>query len=232
MLEIQDINTFYGETQVLFDLSLSVEKGEVVSLVGRNGMGKTTTVKSILNLATVKSGTIEFNGDDITGQPTEKIAKQGIGYVPEERHIFRDLTVEENLEMASVNLPSETTSARMEEAFERFPTLRDLRDSKGGHLSGGEQQMLTIARALMTDNELLLIDEPTEGLAPLIAEDVKDAISELKGEKTILLIEQSTQFIYSLSDRIYGIVNGEIVYEGTPNEAQQSGTVREILTVN
>lgn len=232
MLEIQNINTFYGETQVLFDVSLSVEKGEVVSLVGRNGMGKTTTVRSILNLATVKSGTIEFNGVDITGQPTERIAQQGIGYVPEERHVFHDLTVEENLEMASVNLPSETTSARMEAAFERFPKLRDLRDSKGGHLSGGEQQMLTIARALMTDNELLLIDEPTEGLAPLIAEDVKDAISELKGEKTILLIEQSTQLIYSLSDRIYGIVNGEIVYEGTPNEAQQSGTVHDILTVN
>lgn len=232
MLEIRDINTYYGETQVLFDVSLSVEQGEVVSLVGRNGMGKTTTVKSILNLATVKSGTIEFNGDDITGQPTEAIAQRGIGYVPEEREIFHDLTVEENLKMAAVNLSGERTSERMEAAFDRFPRLDELRENKGGHLSGGEQQMLTIARALMADNELVLIDEPTEGLAPLIAEDVEAAVSELKGEKTILLIEQSTQFVYNLSDRIYGIVNGEIVYEGEPDEAQRSGKVKEILTVN
>ena len=232
MLEINNIDTSYGETQVLFDVSLSVEKGEIVSLVGRNGMGKTTTVKSILNLATVNSGTIEFKGEDITGQPTEKISQRGIGYVPEERDIFQDLTVEENLKMAAVSLSSDTTETRIEEAFERFPKLRELRDSKGGHLSGGEQQMLTIARALMSDNELLLIDEPTEGLAPLIAEDVEEAISELKGEKTILLIEQSTEFVYNLSDRIYGIVNGKIVYEGDPEDAQSSGTVTELLTVN
>jgi branched-chain amino acid transport system ATP-binding protein len=232
MLDISNINTFYGETQVLFDVSLSVERGEVVSLVGRNGMGKTTTVKSILNLATVESGTIEFDGDDITGDPTEQIAQRGIGYVPEERNIFQDLTVEENLKMAAVKFSGDKTDARIQEAFERFPKLRDLRDSKGGHLSGGEQQMLTIARALMADNELLLIDEPTEGLAPLIAEDVEDAVSELKGEKTILLIEQSTQFVYNLSDRIYGIVNGEIVYEGEPDDAQRTGRVKELLTVN
>ena len=231
MLEINNIDTSYGETQVLFDVSLSVEKGEIVSLVGRNGMGKTTTVKSILNLATVNSGTIEFKGEDITGQPTEKISQRGIGYVPEERDIFQDLTVEENLKMAAVSLSSDTTETRIEEAFERFPKLRELRDSKGGHLSGGEQQMLTIARALMSDNELLLIDEPTEGLAPLIAEDVEDAISELKGEKTILLIEQSTQFVYNLSDRIYGIVNGKIVYEGGPEDAESSGAIKELLSV-
>lgn len=232
MLEINSINTSYGETQVLFDVTLSVEQGEVVSLVGRNGMGKTTTVKSILNLATVTGGTIEFKGDDITGQPTEKISQRGIGYIPEERDIFQDLTVTENLKMAAVNLSSEKTNTRIQEAFERFPKLRKLKDSKGGHLSGGEQQMLTIARALMSDNDLLLIDEPTEGLAPLIAEDVEDAIAELKGEKTILLIEQSTEFVYNLSDRIYGIVNGEIVYEGDPEHAESTGTVKELLTVN
>lgn len=232
MLEITDIDTFYGETQVLFDVNLSVEKGEVVSLVGRNGMGKTTTVKSVLNLAKVHSGTIEYQGEDITGMPTEKIAQRGIGYVPEERDVFQDLTVEENLKMAAVDFSKDETAARMDEAFERFPKLRELRDSKGGHLSGGEQQMLTIARALMSDNDLLLIDEPTEGLAPLIAEDVEDAIAELKGEKTILLIEQSTEFVYNLSDRIYGIVNGEIVYEGDPEHAESTGTVKELLTVN
>lgn len=232
MLDVENINTFYGETQILFDVSLSIEEGEVVSLVGRNGMGKTTTVRSILNLAEVRSGTVEYRGEDITGAPTEEIANRGIGYVPEEREIFSGLTVEENLRMAGVDHSDGETEERMADAFDRFPKLRDLRNSKGGHLSGGEQQMLTIARALVGDNDLLLIDEPTEGLAPLIAEDVEDAIADLKGEKTILLIEQSTQFVYNLSDRIYGIVNGEIVYEGSPADAQESGQVKEILTVN
>lgn len=232
MLDVENISTFYGETQILFDVSLSIEEGEVVSLVGRNGMGKTTTVRSILNLAEVRSGSIEYRGEDITGAPTEDIAKRGIGYVPEEREVFSGLTVEENLRMAGVDHSDGETEERMADAFDRFPKLRDLRNSKGGHLSGGEQQMLTIARALVGDNDLLLIDEPTEGLAPLIAEDVEDAIADLKGEKTILLIEQSTQFVYNLSDRIYGIVNGEIVYEGSPADAQESGQVKEILTVN
>lgn len=231
MLDIQNISTFYGETQILFDVSLSIEEGEVVSLVGRNGMGKTTTCRSILNLAEVRSGTIEYRGEDITGESTEEIAKRGIGYVPEEREIFSGLTVEENLRMAGVDHADGETEERIADAFDRFPKLRDLRDSKGGHLSGGEQQMLTIARALVGDNDLLLIDEPTEGLAPLIAEDVEDAIADLRGEKTILLIEQSTQFVYNLSDRIYGIVNGEIVYEGSPADAEESGQVKEILTV-
>jgi branched-chain amino acid transport system ATP-binding protein len=231
MLDIDNINTYYGETQVLFDVSLSVEEGEVVSLVGRNGMGKTTTVKSVLNIADVHSGTVSYEGTDITGEPTEEIAKRGIGYVPEERDVFSDLTVEENLKMAAVDYSGAETEKRIEEAFERFPKLRELSDSKGGHLSGGEQQMLTIARALIGDNDLLLIDEPTEGLAPLIAEDVEEAIADLKGEKTILLIEQSTQFVYNVSDRIYGIVNGEIVYQGSPQEARDSGRVKDLLTV-
>lgn len=232
MLEVKNINTYYGETQVLFDVSLSIDEGEVVSLVGRNGMGKTTTVKSILNLAEVRSGTVEYKGEDITGEPTEDIAQRGIGYIPEERNIFSDLTVTENLKMAGVEFSSAETEKRIEEVFERFPKLRDLQDSKGGHLSGGEQQMLTIGRALIGDNDLLLIDEPTEGLAPLIAEDVENAISDLRGEVTILLIEQSTEFVYNLSDRIYGIVNGEIVYEGDPEDAQDTGDVKELLTVH
>jgi branched-chain amino acid transport system ATP-binding protein len=216
---------------VLFDVSLSVEEGEVVSLVGRNGMGKTTTVKSVLNIADVHSGTVSYRGEEITGEPTEEIAKRGIGYVPEERDVFSDLTVEENLKMAAVDYSGAETEQRIETAFERFPKLAELRDSKGGHLSGGEQQMLTIARALIGDNDLLLIDEPTEGLAPLIAEDVEEAIADLKGEKTVLLIEQSTQFVYNVSDRIYGIVNGEIVYQGTPQDAEDSGRVKDLLTV-
>lgn len=232
MLEVTNIDTYYGETQVLFDVSLSIDRGEVVALVGRNGMGKTTTVRSILNLAEVRSGTIEYEGEDITGDATEDIAQRGIGYVPEERDIFSDLTVTENLKMAGVNLSSTETEKRIEEVFERFPKLRELEDSKGGHLSGGEQQMLTIGRALIGDNDLLLIDEPTEGLAPLIAEDVEEAVADLKGEMTILLIEQSTEFVYNLADRIYGIVNGEIVYEGDPQDARDTGDVKELLTVS
>ena len=231
MLEVSNIDSYYGETQVLFDVSLSVEAGEVVSLVGRNGVGKTTTIRSILNLADVHDGTITFQGEDITGLDTQDIAKRGIGYAPEERDIFAGLTVRENLKMAATSMSDSRTEERMEAVTERFPKLRQLYDSKGGHLSGGEQQMLTIARALMEDNDIVLIDEPTEGLAPRIAEDVRDAIAELKGEKTVLLVEQSTKLVYELSDRIYGMVDGEIVYEGTPEDAEGSGRVKELLTI-
>jgi len=231
MLELTDVNTYYGETQVLFDVNLTVDQGEVVALVGRNGMGKTTTVKSVLNLADVRSGTVEYQGTDITDKSTEAIAQHGVGYVPEERDIFSDLTVEENLRMAGVENGDVDTDKRIEEVYERFPKLQELCNSKGGYLSGGEQQMLTIGRALVGDNDMLLIDEPTEGLAPLIAEDVEEAIADLKGEMTILLIEQSTEFVYGVADRIYGIVNGEIVYEGDPEDARDTGDVTELLTV-
>lgn len=231
MLEVSNVDAYYGETQVLFDVNLSVEPGEVVSIVGRNGVGKTTTLRSILNLAEVKDGTITFRGDDITGKDIQDIAKRGIGYAPEERDIFAGLTVRENLKMAATSMSASRTEKRMKAVTERFPKLRELYESKGGHLSGGEQQMLTIARALMEDNEIILIDEPTEGLAPRIAEDVRDAIAELKGEKTVLLVEQSTKLVYELSDRIYGMVNGEVVYEGTPDDAKATGRVKEILTI-
>lgn len=230
MLELDGVNTYYGDNHILFDVTLHVGEGEVVSLVGRNGVGKTTTLRSIMNLAEVGSGTITFRDEDITGAPTEDIAMRGIGYVPEEREIFSGLTVRENLQMAATNVgdPAE----RIERAVDRFPKLRELMDSKGAHLSGGEQQMLAIARALVGENDILLIDEPTEGLAPLIAEDVREAIADLRGEVTILLVEQSTKLIYDISDRLYGMVDGEIAYEGTPQEAQETGTVEEILTIN
>ncbi|WP_232701967.1 ABC transporter ATP-binding protein [Halobacterium wangiae] len=231
MLEVSDIDAYYGETQVLFGVDLSVEQGEVVSIVGRNGVGKTTTLRSILNLAEVKDGAITFRGEEITGEDTQDIAKRGIGYAPEERDIFAGLTVRENLKMAATSMSASRTAERMESVTERFPKLRELYESKGGHLSGGEQQMLTIARALMEDNDIILIDEPTEGLAPRIAEDVRDAIADLKGEKTVLLVEQSTKLVYELSDRIYGMVDGEVVYEGTPDDAEESGRVKELLTI-
>ena len=146
MLEVSDVDAYYGETQVLFDVNLNVEPGEVVSIGGRNGVGKKTTLRSILNLAEVKDGTITFRGDDITRMDTQDIASRGIGYAPEERDIFAGLTVRENLKMAATSMSASRTEKRMEAVTERFPKLRELYESKGGHLSGGEQQMLTIAR--------------------------------------------------------------------------------------
>lgn len=230
MLELDSIDSFYGENHILFDVTLSVKEGEVVSLVGRNGVGKTTTLRSIMNFASVKNGTISFRGEDITRMNTEKIASHGIGYVPEGRDIFVGLTVQENLDIAATNVKNR--EERIESAIERFPKLDQLRDSKGGHLSGGEQQMLAIARGLIGDNDILLIDEPSEGLAPKIAADVRDAIAELSGQKTILLVEQSTKLVYDISDRIYGMVDGEIVFEGEGGTEATEEAVEDILAVN
>ena len=229
MLELADVNTFYGENHILFDVNLAVEEGEVVAIVGRNGAGKTTTLRSIVNLATVSRGSITYCGENVTGMPTEDIARRGVGYVPESREIFAGLTVRENLRIAAANVDDK--AGRIERALEYFPALRDLMDSKGGHLSGGEQQMLALARALVGDNDLLLIDEPTEGLAPVIARDVRNAIAELRGEVTILLVEQSTDFIYEISDRLYGMVDGEIAFEMTPDAARRERRVEEFLSV-
>lgn len=230
MLELEGVNTFYGETHVLFDVDLHVDEGEVVSIVGRNGVGKTTTLRSILHLAEVEGGTIRFRGEDITGEPTDEIAARGIGYVPEEREIFAGLSVHENLKIAGTNV--ENRAERIEAAMDRFPKLHELKDNKGGHLSGGEQQMLAIARALVKDNDILLIDEPTEGLAPKIAEDVRDAITDLKGEKTILLVEQSTTLVREISDRIYGMVDGEVVFEGEGGTEETGQAVEDVLSLS
>lgn len=230
MLELDGVNSFYGDNHILFDIDLHVEEGEVVSLVGRNGVGKTTTLRSIMNLAEVREGVITYEGEDITGAPPKDISQRGIGYIPEGREIFAGLTVRENLRIAGTN--HDNTEERIDAAVSRFPTLEDLMDQPGRTLSGGEQQMLAIARALVGENDLLLIDEPTEGLAPLIAEDVETAIAELRGDVTILLVEQSTSLVYNISDRLYGMVDGRIVFETTPEEAQETGQVEEILTVN
>lgn len=230
MLELDGVHTFYGDNHILFDIDLRVKEGEVVSLVGRNGVGKTTTLRSIMSLADVKEGTITYNGEDITGLPPKDISQRGIGYIPEGREIFAGLTVRENLRIAGTNVNN--TEERIEDAVTRFPQLEELMDQPGRTLSGGEQQMLAIARALVGDNDLLLIDEPTEGLAPLIAENVEDAIADLQGDLTILLVEQTTSLVYNISDRLYGMVDGRIVFESTPEEAQESGKVEEILTVS
>jgi branched-chain amino acid transport system ATP-binding protein len=204
ILEVNNIYTSYGLSQVLFGVSLKINEGEVVSLLGRNGVGKTTTLRSIMGLTPAHSGSIKWKGEEIAAKPSYEIAKMGIGFVPEDRRIFSDLTVWENLDVAIV-----------ERVFELFPALEPLRNRRGGFLSGGEQQMLTVARALMGNPELLLLDEPSEGLAPVVVQHLGEQISKLREEgMTILLSEQNTQFSLDLSDRLYILEKGEVRYEG------------------
>jgi branched-chain amino acid transport system ATP-binding protein len=215
-LEVNKINTFYDVFQAVFDVSLSIEKGEVVCLLGRNGAGKTTTLSSIVGLNPPKSGSVKFQGVELKGKKTHEIARMGIGFVPENRWIFSELTVKDNLELGCRKKSSRQVADSLERIYALFPRLKDLRNRAGGTLSGGEQQMLTIARTLMGEPELLLLDELTIGLAPIIVQLLKRQIEKLKSEHlTILLTEQNALFALDVSDRAYVIDKGAIVYEGT-----------------
>ncbi len=219
ILEVNNIYTSYGLSQVLFGISLKIEEGEVVSLLGRNGVGKTTTLRSIMGLTPAHSGSIKWKGEEIAAKPSYEIAKMGIGFVPEDRRIFSDLTVWENLDVAIKSSGKGGPSWTVERVFELFPALEPLRNRRGGFLSGGEQQMLTVARALMGNPELLLLDEPSEGLAPVVVQHLGEQISKLREEgMTILLSEQNTQFSLDLSDRLYILEKGEVRYEGSVTE--------------
>jgi branched-chain amino acid transport system ATP-binding protein len=225
LLRARDVYTAYGLSQVLFGVSLEVARGECVSLLGRNGVGKTTTMRSIMGLTPPARGRVEWKGRDITGRPPHEIAKAGLGFVPEDRRIFADLTVWENLDVA--------TRARgnggftLERVYELFPKLAELRDRQGGYLSGGEQQMLTIARTLMGNPELLLLDEPSEGLAPLVVDHLGEQIARLKREGlTILLAEQNVDFSLSLADRVYVLEKGVVRYEGTAGAFRADESIR------
>lgn len=229
MLELTAVDAYYGDSQALFDIDLSVDRGQVVSIIGRNGAGKSTTLRSIMGLTAVRQGSVSFKDEDITGADTTAVGKRGIGYVPEDRQVFGGLTVRENLRIATTNV--DDRDAQIELAFEFFPALRELQDSRGQHLSGGEQQMLAIARAFIGDNDLLLIDEPNEGLAPSIAADVSESISELRGETTILLVSQSTNLVFDISDRIYAIEDGKMVFSGSPADADEQNVVENVLTI-
>jgi branched-chain amino acid transport system ATP-binding protein len=230
MLELDGMHTYYGDNHILFDVDIHVNEGEVVTLLGRNGVGKTTTLRSIMGMAEVREGSITYKGENVTNRPPDEIAGLGIGYIPEEREVFGGLSVRENLRIAGTAVADR--ASRIDDALDRFPKLEPLLDQPGRTLSGGEQQMLAIARALVGENDVLLIDEPTEGLAPLIAEDVQEAITELQGELTIVLVEQTTSIIFDISDRLYGMVDGEVVFETTPEEAQREGLVEDVLTVS
>lgn len=226
MLQVNDIHTFYGLSHILFGVSLEVKKGEVVCLLGRNGAGKTTTIKSIMGLVSPRQGEVVFKGEVITGQPPYRIARKGISWVPDNRRIFPDLTVAENLEIAEKKSGS-GSKWNIEKVYTLFPVLKRIQGRRGGNLSGGEQQMLSIARALLGNPELLLLDEPTEGLAPLIVRELEEQILRLKEEGiSILLAEQNLKSALRLADRCYVMERGRVCYQGTVDELNQNEEIR------
>ncbi len=226
MLEVEGIHTYYGLSHILYDVSLTVEKGQVVCILGRNGAGKTTTLKSIMGLAPPKDGQVRYNGEEITGQAPYLLCRKGIGYVPDDRRIFADLTVAENLEIAQ-GKPYRQDRFTKERVYALFPQLKKIASRKGGLLSGGEQKMLAIGRALMTNPDFLLLDEPTEGLAPVMVQTLEAQIHRLKTDGfTVLLAEQNMDFALGLSTYGYVIENGRIRYQGTIDELTANEDVR------
>jgi len=217
-LEVQNIEVFYGKSHILFGVSLIVPKAQVVGLIGRNGAGKSTTFKSIIGLVPPRQGSIFFRGRDISGMPSHEIAKMGVGYVPEDRRVFSDLTVLDNLEIMKTVNPKRDSGWSVEKIFELFPELKQLSSNRGMDLSGGEQQMLTIARTLMINPSMLLLDEPTEGLAPFLVQEIKRLIQEVRKHTTILLAEQNLKFVLDLVDYGYVIDQGKMVFEGTARQ--------------
>lgn len=212
LLEVQDIHTYIGQFHILEGVSLEVPQGSITALLGRNGAGKTTTLKSILGLTPPRTGHVVFEGQEIQGRRTFDIAALGIGFVPEQRAIFHDLTVEENLKIAERKKGD--LSRKADFIYGLFPDLKRLTRLKGGQLSGGQQQMLAIARALVPENRLLLIDEPSEGLAPVIIEQMMHAIKQLSAQTTVLLVEQNFLVASQLADRYYLIDDGKSVKHG------------------
>jgi len=217
LLELSHVETYYGDSHILFDLSLEVADGEVVCLLGRNGAGKTTTVRSIIGLTPPRSGRITLRGRDLAGLPPYRVARLGIGFVPEDRRVFGNLTVRENLEVARRTWGDGTRNAWTEErVYELFPILRARRRQLAGTMSGGEQQMLTIARTLMGSPELLLLDEPSEGLAPLVVETLRAQLARLKATGlAMVLAEPNVRFVSDLGDRVYILENGMVKYQGS-----------------
>ena len=219
LLAVEKLNTYYGKSHILHDVSLSVGKGELVALLGLNGAGKTTTMRSILGLTRPRTGSIHFEGSEITGWPSYRVSRLGVGYVPEGRRMFKELTVMENLQIAETGRAGEWTIDRV---FQRLPKLQELRARKSGRLSGGEQEMLAIARALVANPTLMLVDEPSQGLAPLIVEEVYKILEEMKAQGTsILLVEQNALLAAKVADRAYVMDEGRIVYSGVAADLER-----------
>ncbi|QPC41708.1 ABC transporter ATP-binding protein [Kaustia mangrovi] len=228
MLDVNGLNTFYGRAHILHDVSLSVSRGEVIALLGRNGAGKSTTMKTVMGLVRPQSGTVRFRDTALQNRPAFAVCREGIGYVPEERRIFADLTVLENLEVGRRPPRDDAPQWSEEKLFALFPNLAERRHNLGGHMSGGEQQMLTIARTLMGNPLMILLDEPSEGIAPVIVEQMAKTIMALKSEGlTVLLSEQNLHFARAVADRAYIIEKGTIRYDGTMSELEAHPEVRE-----
>jgi branched-chain amino acid transport system ATP-binding protein len=226
MLEIADLHAYYGKSHILQGVDMHVDAGEVVSLLGRNGVGRSTTVKAIMG-EVPPHGSIKFRGREIAGLPNYSIARLGLGYVPEHRDIFPSLTVRQNLTLG-IKDTRRAGKWRLEDMLEMFPNLKARADTAAGVLSGGEKQMLTICRTLMGDPELVMIDEPTEGLAPLIVQQVGDLIAEIaRRGVAILLVEQKLSIAMRISHRLYVMGHGRIVFEGTPAELRENAAVRK-----
>ncbi|HEY1721262.1 MAG TPA: ABC transporter ATP-binding protein [Magnetospirillaceae bacterium] len=220
LLEVEGINSYYGDSHILFDVSLRVEANEVVALLGRNGAGKTTTLRSLMGVVSPRSGSIKLEGQQIGGLPPFAIARRGVQLVPEERRIFGSLSVEENLDLAMITAENPWPLARI---YETFPRLAERKKSRGTDLSGGEQQMLAIARALVRQPKIMLLDEPFEGLAPIIVRDLMNVCRKLAEEgQTIIVVEQNVLAAMAIAHRAYVINNGHMVYEGSVADLKAS----------
>lgn len=228
MLKVKNINSGYGNVPVLFDLSLEVKQGEMVSIVGSNGAGKSTLIKTLSGIIKPTNGEIEFMNERIDNIPAYKIVEKGIAHVPEGRQVFSKMSVRDNLLLGAFIIDSESKkTARLKEVYELFPILKEREYQKAETLSGGEQQMLAIARGLMSDPKLLMLDEVSLGLAPVLVERVMDALKQIKDEVTILMVEQKVQEALEIADRGYVLQNGRIVMEGTGEELLQSDMVKK-----
>lgn len=225
LLEVEKINSYYGDSHILFDVSMRVEEREVVALLGRNGAGKSTTLKSLMGMVATKSGVIRHNGVEIQQLPPYERAALGIQLVPEERRVFGSITVQENLQLAAMTAENPRS---LDQIYETFPRLAERKRNRGKQLSGGEQQMLAIARAMIRSANVIMLDEPFEGLAPLIVKDLVRVCRKLADDgHTIVLVEQNVRAALALADRCYIVNNGHMVYEGTPADLHENGTIIE-----
>ncbi|MFA7438794.1 ABC transporter ATP-binding protein [Castellaniella sp.] len=227
MLEVQDIHTYYGDSHALQGVSLSLRAGETVCLLGRNGAGKSTTLRSIMGLTPPRRGHIRFEGHDITGQATWRTARMGIGLVVEDRRIFPTLSVRENLEISTYRRPGSTGEWTIERIFDLYPMLAEIADRDGANLSGGQQQMLAVARSLMSEPKLLLLDEPNEGLAPVIVQQIGELIDALSKTTTILFTDQSVHFAMKHARRAYVLEKGRIVHQADSQELLRDHATQE-----